>query len=146
MDVRFWPVVAPRGGNDWFRRESNATLPDTPRLKLPRSRILRGREAFRQVRDCGRRVAGRALVLNYLILPESPTRVAFIVPKAVGNAVERNRIRRQMREIYRKMQERLNEGLVSVWIVRRQAAGWEQDDFSSEMNTLYHKAGVLRDC
>ncbi len=146
MDVRLWPAVAPRGGNDSFRKESSAALTATSSLKLPRSRILRGREAFRQVKECGRRVAGKGLVLNYLTLPESPRRIAFIVPKAVGNAVERNRIRRQMREIYRRMQDGLLEGLISVWIVRRQAAGWEQDDFNTEMNTIYHQAEVLRDC
>jgi ribonuclease P protein component len=121
-------------------------LPVTPSLKLSRSRILRGREAFREVREAGKRVAGKGLVLNYLNIAGSRRRVAFIVPKAVGNAVERNRIRRHLREIYRQMQERLEEGLISVWIVRRQAAGREQSDYAMEMETIYSKAAVLRDC
>jgi ribonuclease P protein component len=82
-------------------------LPATPKRSLPRRRILRARRfldaAFTQGQ--ARRVSGRSLTLLILnrdaaSVPEEEE-VAFLVPKKLGSAVVRNRIRRKMREIYR---------------------------------------------
>lgn len=91
-------------------------------------------------------MAGTGLVLNFLVSASSPRRVAFIIPKGVGPAVERNRIRRHMREIYRHHQSQLQEGLTSVWIVRRGARAASQRWLSDEMLKLYRKAGLIYGC
>jgi ribonuclease P protein component len=53
---------------------------------------------------------------------EGPTRVGFTVSKKVGNAVERNRVRRRLREIVRLAgPERLHSGHDYVLIGRRAA-------------------------
>lgn len=50
-----------------------------------------------------------------------PPRVGFTVSKKVGNAVERNRVRRRLREIVRRMPERLQAGCDYVLVGRRAA-------------------------
>jgi ribonuclease P protein component len=55
---------------------------------------------------------------------EGPVRVGFTVSKKVGNAVERNRVRRRLREVVRLSQrERMQPGHDYVLVGRRAALG-----------------------
>ncbi|MFH1067268.1 MAG: ribonuclease P protein component [bacterium] len=117
-------------------------MPDTPKRdeRLPRSSILRGRARFEKVRREGKRCQGRFLVLNWLLA--DARQMAVIVPKAVGNAVQRNAVKRKAREVYRRLQGDLPLMLRSIWIVRR-AADVSYEEVKSEMTSLYRKAGFL---
>lgn len=67
----------------------------------------------------GRSAATRYLVL-YWFPQEEPgePRFGFSVPRSVGNAVTRNRIKRQLREVWRARLEDLPAGHDYVLIVR----------------------------
>ncbi|MDX6767334.1 MAG: ribonuclease P protein component [Candidatus Methylacidiphilales bacterium] len=125
-------------------------MPATPRLELGRDRILRQRQDFDRIRRDGQRVVGRFLVCNYLTDPAHPTRAAFVIGKACGGAVARNRLKRRLREIYRRFaQSHLIPGLQSVWIARQNAAPAEFAVLREELLRLYRKAGLTtgaRDC
>jgi ribonuclease P protein component len=64
---------------------------------------LRDSDAFRRTVRSGRRAGGAALVVHLLGAdgdrPAAPARVGFVVNKAVGNAVVRNRVRRRLRHV-----------------------------------------------
>ena len=82
------------------------------------NRLSRSRD-FDAVYRQGRSVSSRFLVL-YWFPQEEPAapRFGFSVPKAVGGAVERNRIKRQLRDVWRERLERVPEGHDYVLIVR----------------------------
>ena len=63
----------------------------------------------------------RFLTLYWFAQPEElgEPRLGFAVPKAVGNAVVRNRIKRQLREIVRDRLERVPSTNDYVLVVRR---------------------------
>ena len=67
-----------------------------------RNRLTRSRD-FDAVYRQGRSVSTRFLTLWWYARDETvgEPRLGFAVPKAVGNAVVRNRIKRQLREIWR---------------------------------------------
>lgn len=73
-------------------------------LSFPKSsRILRSAD-FRLVYDHGFRVSGSLFAAFCLARPGDTTfgpRLGLTVPRAVGNAVVRNRIKRRIREAYR---------------------------------------------
>jgi len=82
------------------------------------NRLSRSRD-FDAVYRHGRSVSSRFLVL-YWFPQEEPAepRFGFSVPRAVGGAVERNRIKRQLREIWDGRLERVPAGNDYVLIVR----------------------------
>lgn len=71
---------------------------------------IRGRAAFERLRRHGQRIRTTNLWCTFVIDPAGePPRVAFAIGRAVGPAVVRNRLRRQLREILRRV------GLPSGW-------------------------------
>ncbi|NLK08873.1 MAG: ribonuclease P protein component [Firmicutes bacterium] len=80
---------------------------------------------FRRVYAQGKIVKHRLVVLHYLANGQGTTRVGFSVSKKLGNAVNRNRIKRRLREIMRKQSPLLKPGydlVVSARIQCRNAA------------------------
>jgi ribonuclease P protein component len=81
-------------------------------------RLSRSRD-FDAVYRHGRSAATRYLVL-YWFPQEEPgePRFGFSVPRSAGNAVARNRIKRQLREAWRARLDRVPRGCDYVLIVR----------------------------
>jgi ribonuclease P protein component len=85
-----------------------------------RNRLSRSRD-FDAVYRQGRSVSTRFLTLYWFqrAEPLGEPRLGFAVPKAVGNAVVRNRIKRQLREIVRGRLDRVPATNDYVLVVRR---------------------------
>nr|WP_269779465.1 ribonuclease P protein component [Propioniciclava soli] len=66
---------------------------------MPVAARLRTADDFRVVARRGVRVARETLVVHALAKPGPPSRAGFVVSKAVGNAVTRNRVKRQLRHL-----------------------------------------------
>ena len=125
----------------------SATTPATPGRdrRLPRARILRRRPEFLAIRREGGTQSGTQLKLNWRKEPRKSRRMAIVVPKACGNAVVRNRIKRWVREGWRNLQAELAPGSDSVWIARPSAGKAGSEILRLEMIRLYQRAGLWMD-
>ncbi len=77
------------------------------RESLKRVEVLRRRREIDAVLRAGRRIPGRALALRYRTQPETTDqlpqrRIAFILSSRIKPAVVRNRLKRRLREIFRR--------------------------------------------
>jgi ribonuclease P protein component len=84
-----------------------------------RNRLSRSRD-FDAVYRQGRSTSTRFLVLYWFEREEEPgePRLGLAVPRAAGNAVARNRIKRQLREVWRERLEGVPAGRDYVLIAK----------------------------
>lgn len=73
-----------------------------------------------------------------------PTRLGITVTRKIGNAVERNRIKRLVREVFRLHRARLPEGLDLVWIAKQQAAQACFADVLDDFEALARRSDLTR--
>jgi ribonuclease P protein component len=89
-------------------------------MRLTAAQRLRRNSDFRAVREQGRRHDGGAFLLTWRTHPEAlQTRVGVVASRAsVGGAVQRNRAKRRLREVFRKHQQLVPAGLDLVLTAR----------------------------
>ncbi len=80
---------------------------------------LRNNMEFRKVYNKGKNYWNRNLVLFVKKNNLGYTRVGYTITKKVGNSVVRNRIRRQMKEIYRLNFDRIEKDYDLIFIPKK---------------------------
>lgn len=66
---------------------------------LPAASRLTSSDDFRACVRCGVRAGRETLVVHAVATDSPPSRAGFVVSKAVGNAVTRNRVKRRLRHL-----------------------------------------------
>ena len=114
-------------------------------FRFPKSRRLIFNAEFQHVRVEGSSVRGETLTLGFLENepPVSAARAGFVTSKRVGSAASRNRIRRRLREIFRKHQHELEPGIWIVTIASARAARASYSALEDEWLRLAHRASIL---
>jgi ribonuclease P protein component len=106
---------------------------------------LRRADRLRSTRDFQRVGAAgvRAVSPNFVVLvsprrgPGEGTRLGITVTRRVGNAVVRNRIKRRVRETFRRRRGELGRAVDVVVIARRGAVQLPTRTLESELATLF---------
>lgn len=111
-----------------------------------RRRLSRSAEFDRVYRE-GRSHAGRHLVLYSFPREDAdePPRLGLSVGRKVGGAVERNKVKRLLRDAFWQSEERLPAGHDFVVVARSDAAEFAEREglagVKSELDALLEKAG-----
>ena len=122
------------GGGERFRRESR----------------LRSSLDFARVRRRGKRQQGQWLMLAYLRRADAPdaaglpSRFGLSVSKRVGSAVQRNRVKRRLREAIRRRLWKTLPGWDMILTARPEAANAEYAALADELHALLTRARLLR--
>jgi len=106
---------------------------------------LRKRRDFSYTYKKGKSVANQYLVLVYRRTGFCVTRAGFSVSKKFGNSVKRNRIRRQLREIYRKRIPHVKEGYDLIFVVRKNARDVEFSKLEEAVDNLLKRAELFKE-
>jgi ribonuclease P protein component len=105
---------------------------------LPAASRMRRRSDFSSAMRAGSR-AGRPLLSGHLLVrPDhgEPARIGFVVSRAVGGAVVRNRVRRQLRHLARRYLGSLPEGSLLVVRANPRSAAARQADLAAELDLV----------
>lgn len=112
-------------------------------VKIGRAVTLKRPEAFQRCYREGRAYKNAVAVLHVIPNDEGHTRVGFSVSSKLGKAVIRNRMKRRMREVVRKLP--LAEGFDLVFSARSRAKHISFAELEQLVTNLCIKAGVLQD-
>lgn len=107
-----------------------------------KERLLK-RWQYKEVYDQGRRVNKGSLVIYGLKNGLSYTRLGISVPKKVGTAVNRNRIKRRVREVFRKNKCRFTEPHDIVVAAKKGAEGLSYKDVEKIFLSLI-ESGLIK--
>lgn len=113
--------------------------PKVERSSLPK---LRGSPEVQRVLKTGSAVRSKRVVV-YLARGAGQTRGAWVAGRRVGGAVARNRARRLLREAWRQISPRVEEGWEAVLVARQAIAGAQAQQIVEEVGEVLGRAGVL---
>ncbi|MET9296899.1 ribonuclease P protein component [Streptomyces sp. NPDC003077] len=115
---------------------------------LPTDNRLRRREDFATAVRRGRRAGRPLLVVHFRnVAPDPhaaggsvpPARAGFVVSKAVGNAVTRNKVRRRLRHLVRDRLDRLPAGSLVVVRALPGAGDASHDELARDLDTALRR-------
>jgi len=110
---------------------------------LRREYSLRRNKEFRYVYKKGKSVSDGNLVLIYVITKTPRLKVGFSVSKKLGNSVERNRIKRRLKEAFFSMIGEVSPKSLLVFVPRDHAKNLSYHELKASQERLLKKAGLM---
>jgi ribonuclease P protein component len=103
---------------------------------------LRRNSDFMRVRRFGKTYASPLMVLAFLRNEFDHSRFGFVVSKRLGKAVQRNKVKRRMREATRLRIPKIKSGFDLVLIARRPIAQASYQEIEHTLEHLIKKADL----
>jgi ribonuclease P protein component len=103
---------------------------------------LRRKAEFEAIASAGSTRSTRLLVLKSLPRVQAPTRIGFSVSRAVGGAVQRNRVKRRLRELVRERYDELETGWDLLLIARPDAARATYPELREALGSLLRRSSI----
>jgi ribonuclease P protein component len=104
--------------------------------RFPKQRRIRKRPEFLDVQGCGRKAHSRFFVGLFVPGAEGETRIGITAARRVGPAVIRNRVKRIVREAFRRDTMALPQGIDIVIVAREAASSSESRLLREDLATL----------
>jgi len=109
---------------------------------MKRKYRLRRNVDFQRVRHIGKSNASPLLVLAFLQNNLDHSRFGFVASKRLGNAVQRNKIKRRMREAVRLRMLHIKPGVDIVFIARKYAITASYTELAQSLEQLLKTADL----
>jgi ribonuclease P protein component len=132
---------------DVARRGASGSPPDANEaLQVPAFPTLRRKADFDAIGRSGQVRSTRLLVLRWLRTDRAEARIGMSTPRSLGGAVQRNRVRRRLRELVREqLREReatLGAGYDLLLIARPEAVRASHAELREALRSLLERSGI----
>ena len=115
-------------------------------FNLKKSQRLIKSSSFRDTFEQNNKWVGKYMILWIREAPDSNLKIGIISSKKVHNkAYKRNRSRRYIREIYRKIRHKIIGNNDIVIVIRKAILSATWNEVYDEMSLLLSKAGLLKE-
>jgi ribonuclease P protein component len=115
-----------------------------PRLRFPKAVRLHRATDFARMRREGAAFHGKLMLLSVLRIEAADRpRFGIVTSRRVGGAVQRNRVRRRLREILRQAQRGIVNGVWLVLVARPAAAVAELAELRADWTRLAQRSAIL---
>jgi ribonuclease P protein component len=104
---------------------------------------LRCPPAFQRVFEQGEKLVGSLFILYVLPTSRPYSRLGMAVSKRIGNAVVRNRVKRYLRDMFRRHKTSLPFSCDVVCVARREAAGMPLALYTQQFLLLLQRCQCL---
>ena len=111
---------------------------------LPKRLLLKKPDQFRRLIKDGRRSGGRLVNLYYLPAAQGTGAVGFTTVKKLRRAVDRNRARRLLREVFRIRRLNFTMGNDYLFQWKGEVSGRSYADAEADIMTIMGKEGLLQ--
>ena len=105
---------------------------------------IRKNMEFKDIYKSGKNYWNRNLILYVKKNDLNRTRVGYTITKKLGNAVERNRLRRKMKEIYRLNFYNIEEGYDLIFIAKKNIKDIPYKELEGSMLHIMSLAKLLK--
>ncbi len=109
---------------------------------LERGELIRSASQFREVFKKGRILRGKYLTLFYRKGRER--KIGFVLKRDLKGAVKRNKVKRRLREIYRKEKRRIDPRVEIIVLTDKRTEKVDYHQVKEDLLRLLHRAGILR--
>jgi len=103
---------------------------------------LRRKAEFAAIAAGGSARSSRLLVLRSLRTEGAPTRIGMATSRSLGGAVQRNRVRRRLRELVRERYGEMETGWDLLLIARPDAARATYAELREALGSLLKRSGI----
>ena len=124
-------------GNIGLRARQERIAVSQERALFPKSARLLNSADFQRVTRSGRKIGGRYFLFFKLETTQASSRIGLTVSRKVGNAVVRNRVKRQLRETFRQLRHRFKDSHDWVVIARPQAGRVQPEALRQDLLKLF---------
>jgi ribonuclease P protein component len=109
---------------------------------VPAFPTLRHKADFDAIARGGTARSNRLLVLRWLHNERAETRVGLSTPRTLGGAVQRNRVRRRLRELVRERYGEMGAGWDLLLIARPEASLASHAELRAALGSLLERSGI----
>ena len=104
---------------------------------------LKKNHEFKRLYNKGKNAASKCVVVYQRRNGSSQNRLGITVSTKLGGAVQRNRIRRRLKEIYRLNEKSVSAGYDIVIVARMRSRFAEYKELESSVLSLFKKLGLM---
>ncbi|MFA5675631.1 MAG: ribonuclease P protein component [Christensenellales bacterium] len=110
---------------------------------MRREYSLRRNKEFKYVYRKGRSVSDSYMVLIYVPTKTSHLKVGFSVSRKLGNSVQRNKIKRRMKEAFFSALDNVSRNCLLIFTPREKAKHIDYQEIQRSVLKLLNKAGLI---